>query len=246
MIRSAAIEFRSKNDSKVWRHTWDFVFWIASLLLALDFGIILGHTIQGVPIDATGVIAPHSFRFFSIYPLIVGFFSLFLFSVHGGMYALNKTEGALAKYVKRIVLALYPLLIISWIILTIATFTQHIHMLDIFTMYPAMFSLIFVATATLLGLPYLVLKKRFTAAFFVSCLLIFSFVTIYASGMYPYFAVSSLDKAFSLSIFNCANSYLSLFVVFVVSVCGIPLSFFYFSYVYKVFRGVVKINQTSY
>ena len=54
ILRTVAIEFRSKRPGARWRSTWDFVFWIASLGLALLLGVAFGNVISGVPIDARG------------------------------------------------------------------------------------------------------------------------------------------------------------------------------------------------
>lgn len=246
MIRSAAIEFRSKRTGPLWRWSWDTIFWLASLGMALDFGCILGHTIQGIPIGPSGLIEPHSFPFFSLYPLFVAFFTLFLFSTHGGMYLLNKVEGDLKEYIRNIIVSIYPLLIVSWVVVTWITFDRHFHMVEIFQIYPLLTALIFLSIGSLIFVPVLLRNKKDTAAFFCSCILLISFVSIYAVGMYPVFAYSSTDMQYSLTLFNSANSYLSLLVIFIVSLCGLPLSFFYFSYIYKVFRGSVSLTPTSY
>ena len=52
ILRTVALEFRSKEESPRWRSTWDAVFGLASLGLALMLGIAFGDVVAGVPLDA--------------------------------------------------------------------------------------------------------------------------------------------------------------------------------------------------
>ena len=57
ILRTVALEFRSKEASPRWRSTWDTVFGLASAGLALLLGVAFGNVLSGVPIDAEGNIA---------------------------------------------------------------------------------------------------------------------------------------------------------------------------------------------
>src|SRR5690242_17547707 len=50
MLRAIGIEFRVHIDDAVWRTFFDFIFWLASLLLAIFYGAALGNVIRGVPL----------------------------------------------------------------------------------------------------------------------------------------------------------------------------------------------------
>src|SRR5208337_524574 len=54
ILRGIAVEFRNHIQSPIWIPFWDFVFSMASLLLAVFFGAALGNVVRGVPLDATG------------------------------------------------------------------------------------------------------------------------------------------------------------------------------------------------
>ncbi len=246
MVRSAAIEFRSKRDGKLWRNIWDYVFFLTSVGMALDFGMILGHTIQGVPIEKNGMLDPHAYPFFTAYPVAVGVMTTLLFALHGATYVMNKVESETLDHMRKRALFLYPFFVCAWIITTGMTLFVQKHMLSVFETYPVflLFALLFIGAIILL--PLSLYQRKPSAAFFSSATLLTSLVLLYAVGMQGVFAHSSLNPLFSLTIENSANSYLSLFVVFVVSVCGLPLSFFYFSYIYKVFKGKVTIDTSSY
>ena len=57
ILRTVALEFRSKEPGTRWRTTWDAVFGGASLGLALLLGIAFGNILWGLPLDANGDIS---------------------------------------------------------------------------------------------------------------------------------------------------------------------------------------------
>src|SRR6187455_1732128 len=54
ILRTVAIEFRSKEESPRWRSAWDTVFGLASVGLALLLGVAFGNVLSGVPLDGEG------------------------------------------------------------------------------------------------------------------------------------------------------------------------------------------------
>ncbi|MFI5334431.1 MAG: cytochrome d ubiquinol oxidase subunit II, partial [Chlamydiales bacterium] len=60
------------------------------------------------------------------------------------------------------------------------------------------------------------------------------------------FAYSTIDPAFSLTLYNSSVTETALLVLTIVSLSGFPLTFFYGAYLYRVFRGKVKLDSSSY
>ncbi len=54
ILRTVAIEFRSKRKSHRWRTMWDWFFTGSSLGITVLLGVALGNIIVGVPIDRDG------------------------------------------------------------------------------------------------------------------------------------------------------------------------------------------------
>ena len=54
ILRTVALEFRSKEPGRRWRSTWDAVFAVASLGLAFLLGVAFGNIVSGLPLDAHG------------------------------------------------------------------------------------------------------------------------------------------------------------------------------------------------
>src|SRR5437588_8439829 len=51
IFRAASIEFRSKIASPAWRHAWDWGFFGSSLLATLLFGVAIGNSMVGIPLN---------------------------------------------------------------------------------------------------------------------------------------------------------------------------------------------------
>ncbi len=95
IFRAVAIEFRSKQPMRWWRQTWDIGFSAGSILSSLLIGVALGNIAWGIPIDARGEFAGTFFSLLTPYPLLVGITTVALFMMHGAIYGVMKTEGAL-------------------------------------------------------------------------------------------------------------------------------------------------------
>ncbi len=101
ILRTVAIEFRSKLPGPNWRKTWDFVFWIASSGLALLLGVAFGNVLSGVPIDAQGDIHVTLIQLLTPFALLIGVTAVAMFAMHGGIFLTLKTEGELQARVRR-------------------------------------------------------------------------------------------------------------------------------------------------
>src|SRR5262245_14960738 len=54
ILRGVAIELRSHVRDTVWRASWDFFFWLPSLLIPVFLGAALGNLLRGVPLREDG------------------------------------------------------------------------------------------------------------------------------------------------------------------------------------------------
>jgi cytochrome d ubiquinol oxidase subunit II len=97
ILRAVSIEFRSKQPSPAWRTLWDWVFGLASLLLALLLGVAFGNIAQGVPIDSAHNIRFDPVRLVNPYALLVGITAVAMLAQHGAIYLALKTEGDLQQ-----------------------------------------------------------------------------------------------------------------------------------------------------
>ena len=96
VLRSSAIKFRSAEEMKWWRKSWDIIYFISNVLIAFLLGVVLGNILQGFEIHENfsykgGIF----FSFLSPYAIIVGLTTLSIFMTQGAIFLLLKTEGRL-------------------------------------------------------------------------------------------------------------------------------------------------------
>lgn len=246
MFRAAAIEFRSKMESKTWRNAWDTVFSLMSAYLAFSFGVVLGNLIQGIPIDQNGDFTGTIADFFTPYPILVGIASLTLLSMHGSVYLLMKTEGEIHDKIRNWFKPLMIAFILSFIVVTVATLYYRPYMAERMRMYPVLYLIPIITVAWIASIPYHINRNRDGWAFISSCLSIVFLFLLFGLGVYPYLMHSTLDPAYGLTLFNSSSSIITLKVIFIIVLIGVPLILAYGYWVYYIFRGKVKLNHMSY
>ena len=248
IFRAVAIEFRSKLSKPFWRRSWDFLFFLASVMIALSVGIVLGNLIQGIPLNeyheyTGGMIL----TFFRPYPILVGILTLSLFMLHGAIFLIMKTEADLQKKLIQWLRPTMIFFIITYAITTVVTLIYQEHMVDIIRNRPYLF---FVALANMLviaNIPREVDKHHYGWAFISSCLNIGFLLVLYALGSFPNVIRSSVDPLMnSITITNAASSFNTLVVLTIIVIIGLPLVLGYGFFIYRLFRGKVKLDHMSY
>jgi cytochrome d ubiquinol oxidase subunit II len=247
MLRAASIEFRSKGHQKWWPILWDRCFFLASFVLAFVVGLFLGNLIQGLPLDNQGQLVGGLEALVTPYPLLIALLGIACFMMHGSIYLLMKTEGPFHDKVRRWAHRSIVFFLTAWVAATLATFIQHPHMVQPFQNYPivGIFPLLSLGA---IGMVLLMLRrKKDGMAFLFSCLTIFFLLFLFVIGTFPNIAYSTINPdQNSLTFMNSSVSELALWILVGVSCSGAPLSFFYFPYVYRVFRGKVQLDTHSY
>jgi len=247
MLRAASIEFRSKGHQKWWPVLWDRCFFAASFILASVIGLVLGNLIQGLPLDSQGQLVGGLQALTTPYALLIAVLGIACFMMHGSIYLLMKTEGSFHEKVRMWAHRSIAFFLIAWMAATVATIFQHPHMIEPFKSYPiiGIFPLLSLGS---IGMVLLMIRRQKDGfAFLFSCLTIFFLLVLFVIGTFPNIAYSTLDPdQNSLTFMNSSVSELALWILVGVTCSGAPLSFFYFPYVYRVFKGKVQLDTHSY
>lgn len=247
IFRAVAIEVRSKSPYAWWRWTWDVLFALASALIALVLGVFMGNLIQGLPINATYDFRISFLDLLNPYALLVGFLTLSLFMMHGSIYLMMKTEGAFHEKMRRWVNPSIIFFVISYSLTTVATLIYQPHMVERFKERPIIFLFVVLLILAIANIPRCIKLGRDGWAFISSSCTIAALMVLYGVGTYPYVVRSNIDpEQFSLTIFNSSSSLLTLHILLLMAVIGIPLVLTYTVGIYWVFRGKVKLNEYSY
>jgi cytochrome d ubiquinol oxidase subunit II len=245
ILRAVSIEFRSKQPSPAWRSLWDWVFGLASMLLALLLGVAFGNIAQGVPIDSSHNIRIDPIRLVNPYALLVGVTAVAMLAQHGAIYLALKTEGDLQQRARRAANVLILAFIVLVVLTGIATaiFQPHLTL-----PYRQVWPLI-VPLAAVLAIANIVRENRRhneTAAFLSSCAGIGLLLASVGLGQFPAVLTSSLNAAYSLTITNSMSSPLTLTVALIMALIGMPLVLAYTAGIYWLFRGKVRLGERSY
>jgi cytochrome d ubiquinol oxidase subunit II len=243
IFRGVAIEFRNKIDQPVWKMAGDSAIFIGSFLPSLLFGVAFGNIFQGLPIDASGYHG-NLLTLLNPYGLLTGILFLLLFLVHGSIYIAMKTEGDLRKRAERLGLKLWTgLLVVAVAFLALTNFKTNIYLN--FINNPVLLLLPITAVVALISVRPLLAKTRYAGAFFASCLTILLIVLTGVAGLYPNLIPSSLDRNYSLTIFNSSSSTYTLTIMTIVALIFVPVVIAYQIWVHRVFKGTVNRHTMS-
>ena len=245
IFRAVALEFRSKEESPRWRTAWDVAFSVGSLLPALLFGVAIANVMRGLPLGADGEYRGGLIGLLDPFTLIVGLLAVAMFTVHGATWLAVKTEGDVQRRAHRAATYGWPVFIALWVVATAAAwiwapalFVNYANPLT--WVAPAVFVVATLAFRWLLARP-----GREGRAFLLSTVSIAALIGIIGQALYPN-VVPSTGAGASLTVSNASSSDLTLTVMTIVAVVGVPIVLAYTAWVYWSFRGKVKVDAHSY
>ncbi len=246
ILRSVAIEFRSKEPMAWWRSLWDVTYSVSSSMLAVCLGIVLGNVLQGMPLDANYEYTGNWLSFFNFYAILTGLTTLALMALHGGIYLTLKTEGKLFEKVEGLLKYAVVAFVVLFMVLSIYTLIYYPHLSDKFKNTPIFFVAPLLAVLSIANIPRLISKRKFLPAFAFSSLTFALLLIIVAIEVYPQLIYATNDVNHSITIYNAASSDKSLGIMLTIAAIGLPLIAGYTFFVYRAFWGKVKIDETSY
>lgn len=237
ILRAASLEFLYHGEKPV--GLWRIVFMISSLIPSLLFGVALGNVIQGIPLDSGKNFTGSFWTLLRPLPLGIGLLGLNAILLQGSTYARMKISGEIAHRSKRITEVLW----ISFGGVFLLTFMMVlIYMPEVLNRPLGWVS----AGIVLAGWG---LSKRFQIRdnprwiFLMTSLSFCGLWGIAGSIHYPNLVKASNGQAFSITIFNGSSSELTLKVMLIIAVIGMPLVIYYTISVYRIFKGKVNTGK---
>jgi cytochrome bd ubiquinol oxidase subunit II len=233
IVRGVAFEFRSKDRHPAWRATWDWMIFVGSAVPALLWGVALGNLLMGVPIDANKQFVGGFFDLLSPYALIAGVASLTAFMTHGAIFLHLKSTDPICERAMRAIKVVGPLATAAVFLFVVATYAWT----GAFTRLGVNPGLVpIIAVGAMLAAGAFVHRRLLGWAFAMTSVAIaFATVTIFLA-LYPRVMISSLDPAWSLTIYNASSTPYTLKVMSIVAVIFVPIVLGYQSWTYWVFR----------
>ncbi len=241
IVRGVAFEFRSKDENRTWRTTWDWMIFIGSAIPAILWGVAVTNLIQGVPINAKMQYVGTFFDLLSPYTLVGGIAFFLVFTFHGALYLTLKTEGDMVKRARRAALKAGVFAAVSCLLLVGMTYSNT----DLFASTGAGIALwgAVVMFVVAYGAVY---RNCFGLGFILSSLTVMLTTVAFFWGLFPRLMVSSLNPAWSLTITNSASSQYTLTIMTVAALALVPVVLVYQGWVYWMFRKRVSAKELEY
>ncbi len=246
IFRAVAIEFRSKQPAPAWRRTWDVSFSVSSIVSSLLIGVALGNVVQGIPLTADGEYLGGLPGLLRPYPLFVGLTTVALFAMHGAIYVVMKTEGALQAQVRSWIPRLVGLFVAGYVITTALTLAFMPHMTTIVLDSPVLLLVPLLNALAIANIPREIHRGREFRAFLSSCAAMVLLMALFGIGMYPDMIYSNPVAEHSLTIYNAASSPKTHQIMLIIALIGMPIVLAYTVSIYWIFRGKVKLDAHSY
>jgi len=235
IVRGVSFEFRGKIESTVWKQGWDTAISISSFLPALLFGVAFGNIFAGLPMDAAGY---HGglLSLLNPYGILTGLLFVCMFAVHGALYVTTKTTGDLSARAFALAKLLWmPLLLVAVVFLGYTAYATKLY--ANYVKAPVLFIVPLIAVLSLVSVQLFIIKNAALKAFVASCFTIVFVVVTGVAGLFPNLIPSSLDPAYSLTIFNSSSSQYTLTIMTVVVLIFVPTVIAYKIWVYRLFRA---------
>ncbi|NLE75194.1 MAG: cytochrome d ubiquinol oxidase subunit II [Chloroflexi bacterium] len=239
IFRAVSMEFR--HDAR-WRRFWDGAFAVGSTVPALLFGVAVGNIARGIPLDAEMHFTGTFWTLLNPFALLIGLLGLAMFVVQGAAYLTLKTQGTLQGRARA---ALKTAQIAFAALLAVSTVAAALVRGDVFGRPLAWLGWGLAAGATAGGW-WAARQRRDGQAFLASSAAIVGLMGMLGASLFPNMAPALGDPALSLTIRNASSSPRTLSVMLVIAGVGLPLVVGYTAFIYRVFKGKVRLGEEGY
>jgi cytochrome d ubiquinol oxidase subunit II len=245
ILRAIAIEYRGKEAARWWRRGWDVVFSLSSAVAALLFGVALGNLIAGIALDEQGIYRDGLAGLLNPFGLLTGLLTLAVAVMQGTSWLAVKTEGPPAERARRIGLVAIAAVAGLWVCLAGIAWSGDYSATDNFRSTPAAWIGPLIAANALVFTLRAAWLRQGLRSFLLSSLAVAGLALSAAAALYPNLVPATVADR-SLTVANAHSSDLTLSVMLIVALIGMPLVLAYTGFVYWKFRGKVRLEEGSY
>jgi cytochrome bd ubiquinol oxidase subunit II len=245
VFRGLAIEFRHQIDDPLWRQAWDVAFSLASVLLAILFGVAVGNVLRGLPLDASGRFQGTFALMLNPFAIVCGALSLASLSLHGASYLAMKTAGPLRARARAVIPPLWWAVVALVAAVFASSFVVRPDFDANFERWPALGLIPVLALAGVVGVG-MCCRSRSEAdqsdrrVFLASAATIVGLLGSAAAGLFPRLLPTMYGSTGGgLDIYNGASAPGSLRIALAIYVCGMAIVIAYLVHAYRVWGGKV-------
>ena len=257
IFRAIGLELREQVNHPMWHSIWDKAFGIASLLLALFFGLALGNVVRGV--NLSGVIdgvATYEANYFFLplwnssfdplaerlgvidwFTVLLGVISVISLTIHGANWILLKTNTALKERLKKMIFRLNFVLIVFLILSVFALDIVRPTIFQNYIEHPILWVFPLITLLGVVGLFRIQKAVKDGYGFICSTLFLLGGFATTAAALFPDLLPSTNSINSSLTVYNSISGGYGLSVGLNWFLLGIVLVIFYFIIQHFVFKG---------
>jgi cytochrome bd ubiquinol oxidase subunit II len=260
MLRGIGIELRHQMHNPVWVGFFDVIFSGASILLCIFFGAALGNVVRGVPLRPDEYFFEPLWTNFKVnfgnsgtnngildwYTVLTGVIALVTLTAHGSLYIATKTENALNRRARTAAMWAWPAQLLLTIVGLVATVSIRPGVLDNYKQHAVGFVIPVLVFGALAVMMHAMIKGSEKLAFVASALYIVGMLVGAAFALYPVVLPASTDSALNLTIYNTAAGQHGLAVGLTWWILGMILALGYFFFLFRMFKGKVRLEGEGY
>jgi cytochrome bd ubiquinol oxidase subunit II len=236
IVRVVAIEWRGKIDDTKWRAWADLAIATGSWLPAVLWGVAFAVLVRGLPVDASGHVDLSITDVLNPYTLLGGLATAGLFLFYGAAFVALKTSGAIRDDAHRF--GVWLSIPVTGLVASFGLWTQLAYGKD--------WTWLVLGVAVVAQLAGVLLVWRRTSdgwAFVCTALVVVSVVILLFGALYPNLVPSTLNKQWSVTIYNASSTPYTLKVMTWVTVFMAPLTVVYQAWSYWIFRQRISAER---
>ena len=239
IFRAVALEFWSYDEKR--KKLWEWAFVIGSFVPSLLYGVALGNVVVGIPLNEQMEFTGNFFTLLRPFPLAVGLLGFAAILLKGCTYTVLKTSGLLKEQARKTARIIWSIFMVLLIVTFILAF--------IFMSGIAGNTLAYVAGLIVLVAWFLTRQSlnngKDGQAFFMSSVAFAGLWGVVGAIHYPNLVLASNDPALSLTLSNSSSTQLTLTVMLIIALVGMPFVIGYTIYAYTLFKGKVILYSTG-
>jgi cytochrome d ubiquinol oxidase subunit II len=236
IVRAVAIEWRGKVDDTAWRSWADFGIAAGSWLPALLWGVAFAALVRGLPVTADHRVHLAISDVLNTYTVLGGLASCGLFLLYGAIFVALKTSGSIRDDALRF--GRWLSAPVTALVAGFGLWTQLAHGKD------WTWAVLAVAVVAQLAAVALVSRHAFEGwAFSCAAIVVAAVVVLLFGALYPNLVPSTLNPAWSITIYNGSSTPYTLKVMTWAAALFAPLAMMYQGWTYWVFRQRISADR---
>ena len=168
-----------------------------------------------------------------------------MLAFHGALYMVIKGSGELEERARGWARAAGYVYLALFVVASLVTIVTQGHLLDNYRAFPLLWAIPVAVLAFISGALFLHRNGEAGRAFLLSSLSIAAIWGLVGAGLFPWLVPALGAPELSLTLANAASGELTLKVMLVIALLGMPLVIGYTGWVYWMFKGKVDVSQES-